>query len=73
MAKSNDTNELLWAWKGWRDATGKKLPDKYEEFVHLQNKAAKLNGWNFTISNAWILFYEIRLSNHALCSSLVEL
>ena len=44
MAKSNDTNELLWAWKGWRDASGKKFPDKYEEFVYYLNKAAKING-----------------------------
>lgn len=44
LAKSNDENELLWAWKGWRDASGKKFPDKYEEFVYYLNKAAKMNG-----------------------------
>lgn len=60
MATSNDANVLLWAWKGWRDISGKKMPDIYEEFVHLQNKAAKLNGWKVFIFNAFDLFYEIR-------------
>ena len=44
MAKSRDYEELTWAWQGWRDETGKKMKDMYEEFVALQNKAADLNG-----------------------------
>ena len=35
---------LEWLWKGWRDATGKKMPQMYTEYVSLQNEAAKLNG-----------------------------
>ena len=47
MATSNDLEKLTWAWKGWRDASGKGMPDKYEEFVQLQNELAKLNGLVF--------------------------
>ncbi|XP_038634663.1 angiotensin-converting enzyme [Scyliorhinus canicula] len=44
MATSNDYNELLFAWKGWRDASGKKMRTDYKRYVKLSNKAAKLNG-----------------------------
>uniref|UniRef100_T1E6J3 Angiotensin-converting enzyme n=1 Tax=Crotalus horridus TaxID=35024 RepID=T1E6J3_CROHD len=44
MAKSRDYDELLNTWKGWRDASGKKIRGHYERYVHLSNKAAKLNG-----------------------------
>lgn len=45
MANSTDWNELVWAWQGWRDASGKKMPDMYEEFVVLLNEAAVINGY----------------------------
>ena len=44
MANSTDWDELLWAWQGWRDATGKLMPDMYAEFVDLLNEAAVMNG-----------------------------
>ncbi|RVE59444.1 hypothetical protein OJAV_G00188490 [Oryzias javanicus] len=44
MAESRDYNELLFAWKGWRDAAGKVLRQDYERYVELANKAAVLNG-----------------------------
>ncbi|XP_072417140.1 angiotensin-converting enzyme isoform X2 [Chiloscyllium punctatum] len=44
MATSNDYNELLFAWKGWRDASGKKMRTNFERYVALSNKAARLNG-----------------------------
>lgn len=28
-------------WKGWRDASGKKMKDKYAEFVKLSNEGIK--------------------------------
>ena len=41
---SRDWDELLWAWKSWRDATGPKMTKDYTEFISLQNEAAKFNG-----------------------------
>lgn len=44
MAESRDYDELLFAWKGWRDAAGKVLRKDYNRYVELANKAATLNG-----------------------------
>lgn len=44
MAESRDYDELLFAWKGWRDAAGKVLRQDYKRYVELANTAAKLNG-----------------------------
>uniref|UniRef100_A0AAX7W1A7 Angiotensin-converting enzyme n=1 Tax=Astatotilapia calliptera TaxID=8154 RepID=A0AAX7W1A7_ASTCA len=44
MAESRDYDELLFAWKGWRDAAGKVLRQDYKRYVELANKAATLNG-----------------------------
>ncbi|XP_018410702.1 PREDICTED: angiotensin-converting enzyme isoform X3 [Nanorana parkeri] len=43
LAKSRDYDELLWAWKGWRDSSGKKMRNLYKRYVELGNKAAVLN------------------------------
>lgn len=52
VAESRDYDELLFAWKGWRDAAGKVLRQDYKRYVELANKAATLNGMasrsNFT-------------------------
>lgn len=44
LAQSRDYDELLWAWKGWRDSSGKKMRSHYKRYVELGNKAATLNG-----------------------------
>ena len=44
MSTSHDWEELTWAWKGWRDVTGRKMKDKYAEAVTLMNKAARKQG-----------------------------
>lgn len=44
MAESRDYDELLFAWKGWRDSAGKVLRQGYKRYVELANKAATLNG-----------------------------
>ncbi|KAM9296895.1 LOW QUALITY PROTEIN: angiotensin-converting enzyme [Gastrophryne carolinensis] len=44
LAKSRDYDELLWAWKGWRDSSGKKMRNLYKRYVELGNKAAVMNG-----------------------------
>ncbi|CAH2219630.1 angiotensin-converting enzyme 2 [Pelobates cultripes] len=46
MLHSRDYHERLWAWEGWRANTGKKMRPLYEEYVQLENEAAKLNGYN---------------------------
>lgn len=46
MSKSNDTAELLYVWKAWRDATGPKLRPLYEEYVAMNNIGAKENGYH---------------------------
>ncbi|XP_028675845.1 angiotensin-converting enzyme [Erpetoichthys calabaricus] len=43
LAKSRNYNELLLAWKGWRDASGKNIRQNYKKYVTLSNKAARLN------------------------------
>lgn len=45
MRTSKDYDRLVFAWKGWRDATGPKLRPIYEKFVNLSNKGAKENNW----------------------------
>ena len=47
MAESRDYDELLFAWKGWRDAAGKVLREDYKRYVELANKAATLNGMTY--------------------------
>ncbi|CAI9581972.1 unnamed protein product [Staurois parvus] len=44
LAQSREYDELLWAWKGWRDSSGKKMRNHYKRYVELGNKAATLNG-----------------------------
>ncbi|NXX98126.1 ACE enzyme, partial [Centropus bengalensis] len=57
MASSRDYDELLFAWKGWRDASGKIIRSKYKRYVELSNKAAVLNG--YTDNGAyWRSLYE---------------
>ncbi|KAJ8264684.1 hypothetical protein GJAV_G00152490 [Gymnothorax javanicus] len=44
MAESRDYDELLFAWEGWRNASGRNLRDDYKQYVRLANKAAQMNG-----------------------------
>ncbi|XP_010012983.1 PREDICTED: angiotensin-converting enzyme [Nestor notabilis] len=46
MATSRDYDELLFVWKGWRDASGKQIKNNYKRYVELSNKAAVLNGYS---------------------------
>ncbi|KAM9006207.1 angiotensin-converting enzyme isoform X2 [Sarcophilus harrisii] len=45
MASSQDYDNLLWAWKGWRDKAGRAILPHFSEYVELSNKAAQLNGY----------------------------
>lgn len=51
MAESRDYNELLFAWQGWRNASGRELRQDYKRYVQLANKAATLNGKVFKITD----------------------
>lgn len=44
MATSRSYEELLWAWKGWRDKVGRAILPYFPKYVELTNKAARLNG-----------------------------
>lgn len=44
MATSRKHDELLWAWKGWRDKAGRAILPFFPKYVELTNKAAWLNG-----------------------------
>uniref|UniRef100_A0A672PYM2 Angiotensin-converting enzyme n=1 Tax=Sinocyclocheilus grahami TaxID=75366 RepID=A0A672PYM2_SINGR len=44
MAESRDYDELLFAWLGWRNASGRELRSSYKRYVELANLAAKSNG-----------------------------
>ncbi|XP_029459087.1 angiotensin-converting enzyme 2 isoform X2 [Rhinatrema bivittatum] len=45
MSKSTKYYERLWAWEGWRSGVGRKMRPLYEEYVDLENEAARANGY----------------------------
>lgn len=44
MASSDDYDELVWAWQGWRDEVGVANNDLYIRYVELSNEVAVANG-----------------------------
>ena len=58
LRKSRDYNELLFVWKGWRDATGPKIRSNYKSFVDVKNKGAKENNWK-DYGAWWRSWYEV--------------
>jgi peptidyl-dipeptidase A len=56
--QTSDWETLLWAWKGWRDVSGKLMPDMYKEFSDLLNKAAVINGYDDN-GAYWRSWYEM--------------
>ena len=44
MANSQNYDERLHVWEGWRREVGKRMRPLYEDYVDLKNEAAKLNG-----------------------------
>jgi len=45
LATSRNPKELQYYWEQWREATGVKIKDMYNQYVNLNNEAAKLNGF----------------------------
>ena len=46
MRNSRDPKKLEYYWTQWRDASGKKMVNKYKTYVDLYNEAAELNGFS---------------------------
>ncbi|XP_022084562.1 angiotensin-converting enzyme-like [Acanthaster planci] len=59
MANKRDYDELLWAWKGWRDAVGRKIRPLYPQYVELKNEGARTNSYADE-SEVWQERYEMR-------------
>lgn len=57
MSNSTDWDELLWAWEGWRNETGRHMPNDYEKFVNLANEAARMNKYKDN-GDYWRSWYE---------------
>ncbi|XP_059145136.1 angiotensin-converting enzyme-like [Physella acuta] len=57
MATSSDYEKLLEAWKGWRDATGAKMKNKYAEYVSLLNDAVRASCYQ-DAGDYWRSWYE---------------
>ena len=51
MARSRNYSLLEEAWKGWRDATGKKMRTLFEEYVSLHNEAIRDAGMDLVFFN----------------------
>ncbi|KAI0240228.1 Angiotensin-converting enzyme [Lamellibrachia satsuma] len=59
MSSSRDYNELLWAWRGWRDAIGPHSKPLFTEVVTRLNVVSRQNGY-CDAGEAWrISNYEI--------------
>ncbi|XP_037347809.1 angiotensin-converting enzyme isoform X1 [Talpa occidentalis] len=58
MATSRNYDDLLWAWKGWRDQAGKTILLHFPKYVELTNKAARLNGY-VDAGDSWRAVYEM--------------
>ena len=58
VRESRDYDRLKFVWKGWRDASGRKMRALYEEFVTLNNRGAKDNNWKDT-GEWWRSWYEV--------------
>lgn len=43
MAKSRDWDELQWIWVEWRRRSGSQIRELYNQLIHLNNDAARLN------------------------------
>lgn len=57
MQNSRNYAELVWAWQGWREASGKKMRSIFAQTVEIQNRAAQAN--NYTdLSEYWIDDFE---------------
>ena len=57
MRDSRDYKQLLYAWKGWHDATGPKMRNIFGQTVQILNKSARENGYK-DLSERWLEDFE---------------
>jgi peptidyl-dipeptidase A len=57
MSTSRDYDRILWAWKGWHDATGPKMRNIFTGVVDIQNKGAVFSGYK-DLSERWLEDFE---------------
>lgn len=57
LQNSRDYDELLWAWTGWHNESGRKMRSIYTETVKIQNKVARENNYK-DLSENWISDFE---------------
>uniref|UniRef100_UPI00358F66E6 angiotensin-converting enzyme 2 n=1 Tax=Myxine glutinosa TaxID=7769 RepID=UPI00358F66E6 len=62
MANSTDYIKRLQAWEFWRETVGWSTRSLYEEYVELENKAAKMNGYK-DYGDYWRANYEVNMDN----------
>ncbi|XP_045155513.1 angiotensin-converting enzyme [Echinops telfairi] len=72
MATSQNYEDLLWAWQGWRDKVGRAILPFFPKYVELSNKAARLNGYKDT-GDSWRAMYETPLLERDLEQLFTEL
>ncbi|XP_055997291.1 uncharacterized protein LOC130047084 isoform X2 [Ostrea edulis] len=59
MSSSRNYTELQTIWEGWRDVSGKKMKEKYAEFVKLSNQGIQELGLGYTdTGDYWRAAYE---------------
>ncbi|KAK3782380.1 hypothetical protein RRG08_067171 [Elysia crispata] len=67
MRSSRDCQNLSDAWRGWRDQSGKKMKDMYQEYVQLSNENVQILGKGYTtkkmFQTAEDFFYSLGLDN----------
>ncbi|KAI9552326.1 hypothetical protein GHT06_022691 [Daphnia sinensis] len=59
MASSTNATERLWAWQQWHEGVGRAIRPLFATYVHLQNKQARLNGYE-DYGDEWRQKYETK-------------
>jgi peptidyl-dipeptidase A len=59
LAKSRKPAELLAAWQGWHDTTGRAVRPLYEQFVPLANEGVAGNGFH-DVGELWLSSYDMK-------------
>ena len=59
LAKSRKPAELLAAWQGWHDTTGRAVRPLYEQFVPLANEGVGANGFA-NVGELWLSAYDMK-------------
>nr|CAD7455011.1 unnamed protein product [Timema tahoe] len=58
LENSRDPEELKHVWLKWRDATGRRMKDMFVQYVELENEAARLNKFKFSLPTLVVKCFE---------------